>query len=474
MCEIVTMTMWKPVIEEADGPRYVAIADAIAQDISSGVLAEGARLPTHRELAGHLGVTVGTVTRGYAEAERRGLTVGEVGRGTFVRAGREPEDFGWRDASQVGAGQGAIEMSLACPWIPPDGEEGRLLGRTLEQIARGRPLDELMAYDPRSALRRHREIAAEWIRGMGLEVTADQIVVTNGAQHAMTVSLASLLRPGDTLTTAELTYPGLKAVARMLGLRIRGVAMDDEGIIPESLDAICADQSAKALYVVPTIQNPTGATMSEQRRREIAEVARRHGLIVLEDEIHVAHHPDRIPPIAAFAPERTLHLTTLCKWATFGLRIGFIAAPDRAVERLHAGVRSSLWQAAPLMVEVATRWITDGTAERLAEKKFAELEARHEIAREVFGGRFEYRTQPHSLHVWVRLPEPLRSDECVALARQRGVLIAGAEAFAVGRNVPHAVRVSIAVVPHREELRRGLEILAEIFEGRSDPCVQIL
>ena len=468
------MTMWNPAIAEREGPRYVAIADAIAQDVTAGVLPEGTKLPTHRDLAQRLGVTVGTVTRGYAEAERRGLTVGEVGRGTFVRSRGDPEEFGWRDAAREGAGKGVVDMSLACPWVPPDGEEGRLLAQSLEDIARGHALDELMSYDPTSALLRHRQIAAEWIGTMGLEVTPDQVVVTNGAQHAMTVALAALLRPSDTLMTAELTYPGLKAVSQMLGLRVRGVAMDEEGIIADALDAACTEQRAQALYVVPTIQNPTGATMSEQRRREIADVARSHGLIILEDEIHVAHHPDRISPIAAFAPERTLHITTLCKWATFGLRIGFIAAPEPAVERIRSGVRSSLWMAAPLMTEIATRWITDGTADRLAKRKLVELEARHDIVREVFGDRFEYQTHPHSLHLWVQLPEPFRSDECVAQARQRGVLIAGAEAFAVGRDVPHAVRVSIAAVPHRDELRRGLEILAEIFEGCCDPCVQIL
>ena len=81
---------------------------------------------------------------------------------------------------------------------------------------------------------------------------------------------------------------------------------------------------------------------------------------------------------------------------------------------------------------------------------------------------------PRSLHFWLDLPEPLRSDEFVAQARQRGVLIAGADAFAVGRNVPPAVRVSIAAVPHREDVRRGLNILTEILGGACDPCVQIL
>ncbi|MEE8117229.1 MAG: PLP-dependent aminotransferase family protein [Gemmatimonadales bacterium] len=464
--------MWRPGLKDR-GPRYVAIADAIARDVAGGVLAEGTRLPTHRELAETLQVTVGTVTRAYGEAQRRGLTVGEVGRGTFVRTRTEPEDFGWRDAALEGAGAGVIDMSLASPWVPPDGEEGRLLAKTLAQLAASRSLDELMCYNASSALPRHRAAAAKWLGQLGLSVPPERIVVTNGAQHAMTVIMATLLRPGDTVMAAELTYPGLKAVAQMLGLNVRGVPMDDEGIVPDALDAMCAASPAQALYCVPTIQNPTGSTMSQERRESIAEVARRRELIVVEDEIHVATADERIPPIATFAPERTLHITTLSKWATFGLRIGFIAAPERAVERIRSGVRSSLWMPAPLTTEIAMRWIADGTAERLAQRKLEELEARHEIVREVLG-RHRIDAHPHSPHIWLHLPEPLRSDECVAQAKQRGVLIAGAEAFAIGREVPHAVRVSIAAVPHREDVRRGLLILAEILDGVTEACVQIL
>lgn len=452
----------------------MAIADAIERDVRSGALTEGTRLPTHRELAELLGVTVGTVTRGYAEAERRGLTTGEVGRGTFVRTVRDPGDFGWRDAAGAGSDAGVTDMSLACPWIPPDGEDGRALAQTLDEIGRTRGLDELLAYHPSTALPRHRAAAATWIGELGLDVSPDRIVVTSGAQHGMTVALATLMRPGDTLLAAELTYAGLRSVAQMLGLRMHGVAMDEEGIVPEALVAACRETRARVLYCVPTIQNPTSATMSARRRQEIAEIAGVQDLIVLEDEIHVAQHPGRLPPIASFAPERTLHITTLSKWVSFGLRIGFMAAPERMIELLRAGVRSSVWMPAPLMTEVATRWIANGTAARLGQRKLVELEARHEMVREVLGDRFDIQTHPRSLHLWVHLPEPLRSDVCVAQARQHGIRIAGAEAFTVGREVPHAVRVSIAMVPHREDLRSGLEGLAEILGGFCPPYTDIL
>jgi DNA-binding transcriptional MocR family regulator len=290
----------------------------------------------------------------------------------------------------------------------------------------------------------------------------------------MTVILATFMGTGDVLATEELTYPGLRAVARMLGIRMQAIELDGEGVVPDALDAACESSRITALYCVPTLQNPTSATMSESRRRAIAEVARRRGLIVLEDEIHASFPDEALPPIASFAPERTFLMATLSKWVAFGLRVGFVAAPASAVERLRSGVRSSLWQTAPLMTEIATRWITDGTAERMARQKLVELEERHRIAREVLGDRVVVRTSPRAMHLWIQLPEPQRSDECVAQARQRGVLIAGAEAFAVGRTVPPAVRVSIAQVSNRDDVRRGLEMLARIFADSSDPFVEIV
>ncbi len=469
---IVIMTIWNPELSESSIPRYMAIADAIKRDVESGALSPGGRLPTHRGLAKHLGVTVGTVTRGYAEAGRRGLTVGEVGRGTFVR-GEDLEDHGWGAARE--AAPGVIDMSLATPWSLPNQEEGRLLGETMASIARDGGLDELLVYHPDSAPLRQRAAAAQWLARSGVVVSPERVVVTAGAQHAMTVIFSTLLRPGDLVITGELTYPGMKGLAQMLGLRLRGVSLDDEGMLPDALDAACREGGAHALYVVPTDQNPTGATMSTERRQAIAEVARVHQLLVVEDNVHGALEPDAPGPILSFLPERTVHMTTVSKSIAFGLMTGFVVAPEPLVERLRAGVRSTVWMPPPLMTEITTRWITDGTGERITATKRAEMESRQTLVRKILGKNHEVRGGSHSLHVWLTLPDPWRSDEYVAQARHRGVLIAGAEAFAVGRqSVPHAVRVCLGSVPRREDLARGLEILANILEGYSDPCCAIL
>lgn len=465
------MTIWLPQIENGATPLYLAIADALQRDLESGVLSAGTRLPTHRDLAEYLGVTVGTVSRAYAEAGRRGLTNGEVGRGTFVR-GAAIEDHGWAAAPASEAG-GVIDLSLATPWVIPG--EGDLLAKTLREIADERSLDGLLRYDPESATLAQRTAAAAWITRTGMTATPEQTIVTVGAQHSMTVLFSTLLRPGDTVLVGELTYPGMKGIAQMLGLRIRGVAMDEEGLLPDALDVACHESTPKALYCVPTIQNPTGAIMSQERRKEIARVARSHDLLIVEDDVHAFLLDSAPRPLSLAAPERSIHLSTISKSVTFGLRTGFIVAPEPLVERIRAGVRSTIWMPSPLTTELTARWLQDGTADHIAAIKREEVRARNALVREVLGSRYDLSGHEAALHFWLRLPEPWRSDECVGQARQRGVLVAGAEAFAVGRgDVPHAVRVCIGSVPRREDLKRGLEILGEVLEGCSDPCANIL
>jgi len=475
MAMIVTMTMWLPELQDDSTPRYQALADAIERDLERGVLSPGTRLPTHRDLASLLGVTVGTVTRGYAEAERRGLTTGEVGRGTFVRPRRPSEDSGWA-AARVPDEGGVIDLSLATPWLPPDGSDGRRLENVLRQMADDGELDELLAYQPETASLRHRRIISEYLDRLGVPMSPDQVVVTLGAQHAITVLLSTFLRPGDTLLMEELTYPGARTVAQRSGLRIRGVPLDHEGVTPEGLEFACREGGgAKALYCVPTVQNPTCGTMSPERRERIAEVARAHDLLVFEDEVHANPGGGGFPPIASFAPERTVYIATFSKSVTFGLRIGIMGSPPQMVERLRSGVRSSIWMAPPLVSEIATRWMTDGTAQEMARQKNEELVVRQSMVQEILGRDFRVRSHPEAGHFWLELPAPWRSEEFVAQARQRGVLVAGAEAFAVGRQeIPHAVRVAVASPRNRSQLERALEILAEILHGSAESGLDIL
>lgn len=457
---IVTMTNWMPELESRSGPRYIAIADALSQDITEGRLQAGERLPTHRDLAWGLGVTVGTVSRAYAEAERRGLISSEVGRGTYVRAPLLLELPMTPD--QTADAPERINLSSAFP--PPSGQDP-FVEPTLSTIAKDPQASRLFDYQAHAGLAEHRAAGALWLARSGVEAAPDAVIVTAGAQHAITVCLAALTRPGDRVLCESLTYAGLQTVARLLGIRLEGLACDEAGIRPEALAAACRNGDAKALYCIPTFQNPTTTIMPEARRREIGAIAEAHGLPVIEDDIFGLFTDERPPPLQSFAPALTYFLTSLSKSVAPGLRIGYIASPPGTSERLTAAVRATCWMAPPLMAEVATRWIRDGSAERILARHREEAEARRALTLDILG-RWDPIGPPGSLFLWLHLPDPWRSSNFAVEAGRRGIEVTPAEAFTIGRQtIAHAIKISIGPPRDRDLLAKALRRLDGLIEA---------
>ncbi|MCH7715797.1 MAG: PLP-dependent aminotransferase family protein [Gemmatimonadetes bacterium] len=220
------MTIWIPDLSRADGPIYLALAEAIAREIDTGGLAPGSRLPTHRELADGLDVALTTVTRGYAEAERRGLVSGEVGRGTFVRRGRSSTR---RERSTADSSIIDFTVNALLPYAHAP-ELAASMGRVISDSDPWMMLD----YQPQRGSERQRTAGALWMERAGVAASPDRVLVTSGAQHAMAVTFATLANPGDTVLTEELTYSGMKSLGHHLHLRLKGVAMDQDGLRPDA------------------------------------------------------------------------------------------------------------------------------------------------------------------------------------------------------------------------------------------------
>src|SRR2546422_1559178 len=392
------MTLWTPNLTGRSGPRYRAVADALTDDVRAGRLREGTRLPTHRDLADALRVTVGTVSRAYSEAGRRGLIKGEVGRGTFVRREQpEPFDFGMPAREEPSL----IDLSLN---FPVSEAEDRPLRRGLEALSKDPRLGRLLEYLPHAGRPRHREAGAAWAARAGLEARAEQIIVCNGAQHGMAIALAALASPGDVVLAEALTYPVFKTLAALLHLKVVGLPMDDDGLRPDALEAACKGGAAKILYCIPTIQNPTATVMPEERRRKIAAIAQAHDDTILVDDIYGLLPAGRPRPLARYAPDHTVYVTSLSQTPRPGLRIGFLAAPRRFIDRMIPALAATTWMASPLMAELAARLIEDGTAEALVRRQRQKAAAppapAPELPRPPPGGL----APPNSHHPW--LPPP--------------------------------------------------------------------
>lgn len=453
--------MWCPIHLKSKGPRFLAIVEALEADIAVGHVLPGEQLLPQRELAYRLGVSVGTVVHAYAVAEGRGLIAGEVGRGTYVRPPHLDEGKGFfGDGSNVGA---TIDLSLN---VPPLDDQADILSDALKSLAFEPVLPDLLRYGPHTGFPAHRAAIADWIGRSGdtrFRPSPDQIVICHGAQHALTIILAHTTKPGETVLAEELTYAGFKAAAGAARLRIYGVEMDRDGLVPEALEFACQRTNARLLFVMPTLQNPTGLTMSEGRRAALIEIIRRYSLTVIEDDVYGFLCNPTPAALAVHIPEQVFYVGSFSKCLAPGLRVGFVVSPPDAVTGLEAGIRSTAWMATPIMVEVVARWLGDGTADKIARKKRAESVARRSMAQKLVG-QWLLSTDEAAFHVWLPLPPPLTPVMFAELADERGVTVTPTESVvAESTKRANGVRLCLGAARDRAELARALLILKEII-----------
>lgn len=454
-------TPWKPRLTTRAGPAYRAIANALEADVRDGRLTPGDPLPTQRQLALVLGLNFTTVTRGYDEARRRGLINATVGRGTFVAA----------PARSRAAGAGPIpDRDLSVNTPPATGWLPRAFRDTLTRVAHDPALAlRMLSYDARLNEETARNAGSSWLSARGLDAPLERVVPTAGALHALSMVLGTLPRPGDTVLTERLAYPGLQNAASAAGVRLVGVELDEEGLRPDALERACRLLRPAMLCCVPSLHNPTAAVMSLERRREILSIARRHGMRVIEDDIYGPLLSPGSTPLATLAPDVVTYIGSMSKCVAPGLRTAFLLAPTADVaSRLLRTVRASLLMLSPLSIAVASAWIADGTAERAVTAVRREATVRAQLARSVFG--HERVVAPDgSLHAWLHLPPSWTVAAFVALAQQQGIRVAPADWYvtteaAEPAPVPSAVRLALGGESDRGQLEQSLRTLATILD----------
>ncbi|WP_321389356.1 PLP-dependent aminotransferase family protein [uncultured Desulfuromusa sp.] len=462
------MTIWKPELKDGKGPKYRQIADAISEAVEAGILNPGTRLTPHRILAYELGISPNTTSRAYAECVNRGLLYGETGRGTFVKIPRKDLDR----SQGLGRAQGPVDFSRNLPFPGPGAAH---LASTLSQLGASHDLQVFLDYQTGDGhLKHHLEAGKNWLNRTGVKASNEEIVITNGAQHGIFTTLMSVTCPGDTIVTEKLTYSPIRLMAKRLGLKLRTVEMDDEGLNPDALDRACSASQVKVVYLTPTIQTPTTITMGEDRRKAIAALARRHNLILIEDDVYGPLRPELVVPLVELAPERTIYMSSCSKCLAPGLRVAFLRAPDTMVRSLRQAVALSCWMVPPLMSEVASRWIVDGTASLLTEAQRSNAAERQVAAKKILDG-YIFRADPHGFHLWLTLPSHWQSDIFCREAERRGVILSSGHIFAPdNRFDPGAVRINLSHEPDQNRVMAGLEVLAELLKEEDRQGVMVL
>ncbi len=463
-----SMTIWIPDREHLKPPLHTSLAELMEAAIRDGRLRVGTRLPAHRSLAKQLTLSVQTVSKAYDELRRMGLVDGQVGRGTYVLDPAKPSQ---QPFLMERSGQDVLDLSISRPLYGT--VHVTRMQEALAGMAASLDPDVYLACRPNIGLPQHREIGVEWLKTCGLNAPEETIVITNGVCHGLSTALASIARPGDTVVCERITHHLISSICAYLGLQLRGLEMDEEGILPEAFEDACRRQKVTAYFAVPSLANPTVSVMSAGRRRDLAAIAQKHGVTILEDDAWGPVMEDRPPPIASFLPDQTIYMTSFTKCIMPGLRAGYMVAPQHLLPAITGRIIAFSWMASPMMAELASRWVMDGTAQDLVTWQRRELAVRYAVVRETMQG-FDWSGHPASLHFWLRLPENWKPASFIEHARARGVAVASPHPFAAADDdIPNAVRIAVCGHDDAEQLRRALSSIRDLLKGPKEPLTQI-
>lgn len=463
------MTNWLPDLTIGTGPIYLRLADRIEDAVLSGQLPAGAKLPPQRNIAYDLGLTVGTISRAYALVHERGLVSGEVGRGTYVldrdrekpKNGTDPVSTALAGTRLQNAEPGVLRFDSASA---PDTGQTAIVADIVNAVMQTNP-SEIASYT-RTFPQSWSEAGKRWLSRAGFEPPVECIVPTIGAHAAVVAILSVVTVPGDRVAFEPFTYSQVSRAAGLTGRRAVLAESDSDGLVPDDFERLCAQQHPKLVFLMPNVQNPTLAMLPESRRRAIAEIARRYGVWIVEDDLYGSLIADPLPPISAFAPERTFMVNGLSKSVAAGVRGGWVSCPPLYAPRVRIAHKMMTGGLPFLLAEVTARLVLSGEAERIMHRTVEELAARETIARQVFNG-IKFRSRPGVPFLWLKLPDPWLSGTFKKAAQEENILIDDEDEFKAGRfgNTEPHVRISFSTPVSREAVHGGFSRLARLLES---------
>ncbi|MBP1745260.1 MAG: transcriptional regulator, GntR family with aminotransferase domain, partial [Firmicutes bacterium] len=285
-----------------------------------------------------------------------------------------------------------------------------------------------------------------------------------GATHAINCCLMGIFEPGDRIAVDALTFTGFRNAAKLNHIKLEPVAMDSEGMIPESLESMCKKMQIKGIYLMPNMQNPTATVMSNERKQAIADVILRYGLVLIEDDIYNFTNQSSQAALSTLVPDNGIFICGISKALFPGLRIGFAYVPERFLYKFTQAVANTIWMAPPISAEMVARLIESGTAGEIVDKKNQVISHRLKLAKAAFEG-FSYQAAEGSMFLWLILPEGWSCSDFESIALMNRIRVISAYKFHIGSQLPpNAVRISLGSVKNDEQLMRGLNTLVQILK----------
>lgn len=447
---------WKPNLSKTSGPKYLALVRLLEEDIKNGVLKSGTKLPPQRELADFLNVNLSTISRAFRLCEQKGLLSASVGNGTYVSVDATAETvlICGKENPQI------IEMGALVPQIISN----RKVKQYAEKLLKRPDALKLFSYEVPEGTARQRQAGVTWLQKSGFHTDIQHLVLAAGGQNALTAALGALLQRGDKIGTDPMTYPGVKTAAKLLGIQLIPIQQKNFEMTEDGIRYAIQNENIKGIYVIPDFHNPTTHIMSLETRKMIARVAQEKDLFVIEDGINNLLEEEPLPPIAKYAPEQVVYLSSLSKTIAAGLRTAYVYVPQKYHQIVSTILYSMNISISPLLATISTGLIEDGIAEQILKERKQELIKRNLIINEMLN-MFVLESQITSPMRCIRLPNHFTGESFEVCARQAGVQVYGAERFSVGNKPAEKfIRISVITPPTIKILEDGINRLKKILQ----------
>ncbi|MFA9379266.1 MAG: PLP-dependent aminotransferase family protein [Lachnotalea sp.] len=451
---------WKPTIIKSNKAIYRDLALQLEQDIKTGVLTPGTMLPPQREIADYLDINLSTVTRAFKLCEQKGLICGAIGRGTFVASDVTNNAILLCNSKQ----NQFIEMGA----IMPSREPNDYVIEAIQKLLKEPEAYNILQYDLVEDNVMQKNAAAQWLKRANFKVNPNNILFAAGGQNAIAGILASLFQCGDKIGTSSLVYPGIKTVANMLGIQLIPIPEVEGQLSAEALRQICKMEGLKGIYIIADYHNPTTYSLSTETRKQLATIGKELNLIIIEDAINSLLKENPLPPIAMYAPENTIYISSVSKTLSPGLRIAFIAVAKQYYKALSVGLYNINIMVSPLLIEATVRLINSKLADEILDQRRKQTNKRNQLINKILKG-YSILGDEFCNFRWLVLPDGFTGKTFELCARNAGVQIYSAERFVVGNSkIPCAVRIAITATNNDDEFEKGIHILKEILESETE------
>ncbi|MGG1679467.1 PLP-dependent aminotransferase family protein [Neobacillus sp. NRS-1170] len=447
---------WKPDKKALKRPYYKSLASLLEQDIINGYLAPGTKLPPQRELADFLDINFTTITRAYKICEVKGLIYAVTGSGTFVAPNA---------ARSITISKDKTANLIELGFVASFEQTNAIVKDIIPNVVEKKYLEQLLNYNDPTGIPHQKTAALNWMESFGIHTDQEHTAIVSGTQNALAIALTALFEPGNRIATDIYTFSNFIDLAKMYHIQLVPILGDQFGMLPGELEKQCCQINIHGIFLMPSCSNPTTVRITEFRKQELAEVIRKHRLILIEDDIHAfltaGILSDYQQPMFNILPEQTVYICGTSKSICSGLRVAYMVYGDALREKILRAIFNINVKTSSLDAEVITELILTGKAHEIITEKKQLAQSVNDIYSEYFPLEKNVG-HPLSFYRWLPIQGHNDAFHLETELKSYGIRVFHSDRFLSGQTtVEKYLRIALSSTNSLDELKMGLKILKQ-------------